>query len=271
VKKYLVIGNPVDHSLSPKLQNYWLKSHNIEAIYGKLQAHEKDLKELCHNVRNGQLDGINVTVPFKKKIIPYLDVLSSHALTTQSVNTICLHNGNVTGHNTDIDGFELSVKKMNYSISEKKILILGAGGVVPSIIYALKRMNASEIFISNRTKEKAELIRNLFDEIKVLDWGKLTDFDMIVNATSLGLKENDKFGIDFSKYGKNKIFFDVIYNPYGTEFSEAGNKIGNIIENGLNMFLFQAQRAFNIWHNIEPMIDNKVIKFLENKNYETQK
>ena len=263
MKKYLVVGNPIEHSLSPKLQNYWINSNNIEAIYGKLQAHDDDLKELCNNIKSGQLNGLNITVPFKKKIIPHLEVLSGHALRTQSVNTVCLINGNVTGYNTDIDGFELSIKKLNYDVSNKKIVILGAGGVVPSIIYALKKMDAQEIYLSNRTKEKAQIIKKLFEGIEIIDWGSLPTFDMIINATSLGLKENDKFGIDFSKVGKNKLFFDVIYNPFNTDFSKAGNKPGNIIENGLNMFLFQAQKAFNIWHNIEPKIDEKVIKFLE--------
>ena len=91
----------------------------------------------------------------------------------------------------------------------------------------------------------------------------LPDFDMIINATSLGLKENDKFEIDFSKAGNNKLFFDVIYNPFKTDFSQAGKKQGNVIETGLNMFIFQAQKAFSIWHNIEPKIDQKLIKFLE--------
>ena len=263
MKKYLVVGNPIDHSLSPKLQNYWINSNNIEAIYGKLQAHDDDLKELCNNIKSGQLNGLNITVPFKKKIIPHLEVLSGHALRTQSVNTVCLNNGNVTGYNTDIDGFELSIKKLNYDVSNKKIVILGAGGVVPSIIYALKKMDAQEIYLSNRTKEKAQILRKLFEGIEIIDWGSLPTFDMIINATSLGLKENDKFGIDFSKVGKNKLFFDVIYNPFKTEFSQAGNKPGNIIENGLNMFLFQAQKAFSIWHNFEPKIDQEVIKFLE--------
>ena len=263
MKKYLVVGNPIEHSLSPKLQNYWLNLNNIEAIYGKLLAYEDDLKELCNSIKKGQLDGLNITVPFKKKIIPHLDVLNGHALRTQSVNTVCLHNGNVTGYNTDIDGFELSVKKLDYDVSNKKIVILGAGGVVPSIIYALKKMNAQQIYLRNRTKEKAQILKNLFESIDVLDWGALPDFDMIINATSLGLKENDKFGIDFSIAGKNKLFFDVIYNPFKTDFSEAGNKQGNIMQNGLNMFLFQAQKAFSIWHNIEPKIDQKVIKFIE--------
>ena len=263
MKKYLVIGNPIEHSLSPKLQNYWLNSNNIEAIYGKLQAYDNDLKDLCNNIKNGQLDGINITVPFKKKIIPHLDVLSGHALRTQSVNTVCLNNGNLTGYNTDIDGFELSLKKLNYDVSNKKIIILGAGGVVPSIIYALKKMNATHIYLSNRTKEKAQILKNLFDGLEIVDWGILPQFDMIINATSLGLKESDKFEINFSKVGNNKLFFDVIYNPFKTEFSQAGNKPGNIIENGLNMFLFQAQKAFSIWHNIEPKINQELIEYLE--------
>ena len=156
MKKFLVIGNPIEHSLSPKLHNYWLKDNNIEAIYGKLETHENDLPELFKNLKEEKLDGLNVTVPYKKAVIPYVDVLSGHALRTQSVNTISFHNGNLIGHNTDIEGFEISIKKLNYNVKGKTIIILGAGGVVPSIIYALKKMNASKIILSNRTKEKAD-------------------------------------------------------------------------------------------------------------------
>tara|TARA_Y100001935_G_scaffold135454_1_gene112062 strand:- start:318 stop:1112 length:795 start_codon:yes stop_codon:yes gene_type:complete len=262
MKKYLVIGNPIEHSLSPKLQNYWIKKSNLEAIYGKLEANEHDFKELCNNIKNGELDGLNVTVPFKKSIIPYLDILSGNSLRTQSVNTISLENGNLVGHNTDIDGFELSMKKLNYDVSDKSIFIIGAGGVVPSIIYSLKRMNSSKIYLTNRTKEKALNLKSLFNNLDILEWGNLPDFDMVINATSLGLKENDKFEIDFKNVGKNKFYYDVIYKPYKTEFSEAGNIEGNKYENGLNMFLFQAQKAFNIWHNIEPEINEDVIKFI---------
>ena len=263
MKKFLVIGNPIDHSLSPKLQNYWIQINNLEAIYGKLKTNENDLKELCNNVKNGDLNGLNVTVPFKKAIIPYLDILSGHALRTQSVNTISFENNSLIGHNTDIDGFELSIKKLNYDVSDKSIVIIGAGGVVPSIIYALKKMNASRIYLINRTKEKALNLKKLFNDLTILDWGKFPDFDMIINATKLGLNENDKFAIDFKKLGKNKFYYDVIYEPYETEFSEAGSKEGNKYENGLNMFLFQAQKAFNIWHNIEPNINEEVVKFIK--------
>ncbi len=125
-------------------------------------------------------------------------------------------------------------------------------------------MKAGNIIISNRTKEKAEALKDLFKDLSVLDWGDLVEFDMIINATSIGLKEKDNFEIDFTKINKNKFFYDVIYDPYENNFFRAGNQKGNIFENGLNMFLYQAQKAFNIWHKIEPVIDEDVIKFLNN-------
>ena len=211
----------------------------------------------------GDLDGLNITVPFKKSIIPHLDILSGNALSTQSVNTVSLNKGNLIGDNTDINGFELSIRKLNYDVSNKTVLILGAGGVVPSIIFSLLRMNVSKILLSNRTKKKADNLKQLFKEINVVEWGNLPDFDMIINATTLGLNENDKFGIDFSQTGQKKFFYDVIYAPFQTEFSEAGNAEGNLNENGLNMFLFQGQQAFNVWHKIKPEINQELIKFLK--------
>ena len=153
---------------------------------------------------------------------------------------------------------------MNYDVSDKTVLILGAGGVVPSIIFSLLRMKASKILLSNRTKEKANNLKKFFKEINIIDWGDLPDFDMIINATTLGLNKDDKFGLDFSQISNNKLFYDVIYSPFKTEFSEAGNVKGNVIENGLNMFLFQGQQAFNIWHNVEPEINKELIEFLKN-------
>ena len=206
-----------------------------------------------------------MTVPFKKEIIPYINVLSGHALRTKSINTVSVENGNLIGQNTDIDGFELSIKKLNYNVTNKTIIILGAGGVVPSIIYALKRMNASKIFVSNRTKGKADELKDLFNDLTILDWGDLVDFDMIINATSVGLKKDkdNDFEHDFSQFGENKLFYDVIYDPFETKFLNIGNQKGNNFENGLNMFLYQAQKAFNIWQNIEPDVDEETINLLK--------
>jgi shikimate dehydrogenase len=263
MKKYLVIGNPISHSLSPKLQNYWIKNHNIDAIYEKEKLNEDELEKLFLNMRNKKVNGANVTVPFKKAVIPFLDKLSAEAKSTQAVNTIYLEDDKLIGHNTDIDGFELGIKKINYNISNKKIFILGAGGVVPSIIYALNKMKVSEISIANRTREKAENLKNLFGELKILEWGEIPDFDMIINATSIGLKKDDEINLNFSSIGKNKLFYDVIYNPKETNFLKIGKELGNATENGKLMFIYQAISAFNVWHGVRPMVNDEVIKLLD--------
>ena len=168
MKKYFVIGNPINHSLSPKLHNYWLKENNIDAIYDKIKIEEKNLQTVISEVKEKKINGINVTVPFKKVVIPYLDKLSPEAEQTQSVNTIILSNDNLVGHNTDIFGFDKAIKNLNFDMGGKKIFILGAGGVVPSIIFALNKMNVSKIIISNRTKEKAENLKSRFHNLEIL-------------------------------------------------------------------------------------------------------
>ena len=142
-------------------------------------------------------------------------------------------------------------------------LILGAGGVVPSIIFALNKMGVSKIIVSNRTKQKAENLKNLFENLKTIEWGNIEYFDMIINATSLGLN-NEKINLDFSNVGKNKLFYDVIYNPAETNFLKNAKKNGNLIENGKLMFVYQALEAFKLWHEVEPKISNEIFKLLEN-------
>ena len=263
MKKYLVIGNPIDHSLSPQIHNYWIKKNNISGTYGKQKLNSNNLNELIIKIKNNEINGINVTEKNKKEIISYLDTLSDEAKLTQSVNTIYFENNKVVGHNTDIDGFELAIKNKNYEIKGKKIFILGAGGVVPSIIFALNKMKASEIIISNRTKQKAENLKDLFNNLSIVDWGKIPYFDMIINATSLGLSNKDNINLDFSKIEKGKFFYDVIYNPKETNFLKKAKLMGNQTENGKKMFIYQAASAFKIWHNIYPKIDEGVNKLLD--------
>ena len=263
-KKYLVIGNPIEHSLSPKLHNYWLEQNNIDAAYDKKRLDENELKNIISEIKEEKINGINVTVPFKKAVIPFLDELSPEAKDTQSVNTIYFQNGITIGHNTDIAGFELAIKYAKYDISNKKIFILGAGGVAPSIIYSLKKMKASKIILSNRTKEKAENLKKLFKDLEIVDWGKeIIDFDMIINATSIGLNNEDEIKIDFSSIGPNKFFYDVIYNPRETIFLKKAKSFGNKTENGKMMFIYQAHQSFTIWHKKMPKIGDETIKLLD--------
>ena len=263
MKKFLVIGNPIDHSLSPKLQNRWLKENNINAKYDKVKLEDYEIKNFIQDIKEQKITGCNVTVPFKKTVIPFLDLLSPEAEQTQSVNTIVYDKGNVIGHNTDIVGFDKAIKSLDFDLKKKKVLILGAGGVVPSMVFALKKMDVLDIIISNRTKKKAEDLKILFENLKVVEWGDLPDFDVIINATSLGLN-NEIINLDFSKVSKNKLFYDVIYNPTETNFLKKGKELGNKIENGKLMFVYQAQEAFKIWHKIEPKINSEILGLLDN-------
>jgi len=271
MKKYLVIGNPIEHSLSPKLHNHWIKKNNIDAVYDKKQLNETDIEGIISEVKNGKIDGINVTVPFKKSVIPFLDELTQLAKETQSDNTIFKKDNKIVGDNTDVAGFKQSLVYINYNVKNKKVFILGAGGVVPSILKALEKLGTAKVYISNRTKEKAKELESHYKtslDLETLVWGQSPDFDIIINATSLGLKNNDKIELDYNKhkpkfFGKKKLFYDVIYNPGKTNFLLKGEELRNETTNGKMMFVCQAQLAFKIWHNVLPKIDNETIKLLE--------
>tara|TARA_Y100001970_G_scaffold290658_1_gene425212 strand:+ start:10388 stop:11170 length:783 start_codon:yes stop_codon:yes gene_type:complete len=260
MKKYFVIGNPISHSLSPELHNFWIKKNKINAVYEKKKLEESDLKGFIDNLRSEKIHGINVTVPFKNKVIKYLDKLSLEVETTDSVNTIYKSGNEIIGHNTDVAGFELGLRHSKINVLHKSVLILGAGGVVPSIIYSLLSMGCKKIFLSNRTIEKAENIKKKFDEVEILKWGEIPDFDIVINATSVGLR-GDSLDLEFNV--KDKIFYDVIYNPKETQFLKKARQNGNKIENGMFMFIYQANQSFSIWNNIIPKIDDEVLKILE--------
>jgi shikimate dehydrogenase len=262
-KKFLVIGNPIEHSLSPKLHNYWIKKNNLKASYDKKLLEQGEIQQLILNVREEKIHGLNVTVPFKKAVIPFLDILSDEAKNSQSVNTIYKNKDKIIGDNTDIDGFKIGLEKTNRVIKNKEVLILGAGGVVPSIIIALKKMQISKICLSNRTELKAMEIKKLFPEIEIIEWSKVSNFDIIVNATSIGLNNKDEINIDYKNISQNKFFYDVIYNPRETNFLKKAKEFGAQTENGKMMFIYQAQKAFFIWHNILPVVDNETLNLLD--------
>ena len=262
MKKYLVIGNPINHSLSPKLHNYWIRQNNLDASYDKKLINENDVKEIISKLQNDILSGINVTVPFKKSVIPFLSELTPLAKETDSVNTIYKKKDKIIGDNTDVGGFEYALQHIDFNVKDKTAFVLGAGGVAPSIISALKKMGVSKITLSNRTKEKAEILKKKYSDLDIVDWGDNKTSDIIINATSLGLKKDEGIKFDYSKIGSNKLFYDVIYNPSKTKFLSEAERLNNRLENGKMMFIYQAQLSFKIWHNIKPKIDDKLINFL---------
>ena len=253
----MVIGNPIEHSLSPLLHNFWIKKYGINAIYEKKVLEKNDIEKTLNDVRENKTEGINVTVPFKKEVIPFLDHLSDTAQKSQSVNTIFKRQNKLVGDNTDVYGFSEAVKLTNFNPVNKSALILGAGGVVPSVLLALKNMGVDQITLSNRTKEKAINLKKNFPFLKVIDWGETIKSDLIINATSIGIKQNDEIKLDYTKLD-GQLFYDVIYNPPKTKFLENAKKSGKKTENGKNMFIYQAMKAFQIWHGIKPEINDEV-------------
>ena len=262
-KNFLVIGNPIDHSLSPKLHNYWIKKYKIDAVYEKKLLNNNEIEDLIFNIREEKIHGINVTVPFKKMVIPFLDELSEEAKISQSVNTIYKKENKIIGDNTDIEGVKISLENTGQETTNKTALILGAGGVVPSIIIALRKMQIEKICLSNRTELKAIELKKNFPEIEIIKWGDTLDFDIIINATSIGLKEEDEININYQQISKDKLFYDVIYNPPETNFLKNAKRFGGITRNGKMMFIYQAQKAFFIWHKVVPKIDNETINLLD--------
>lgn len=264
MKKHLIIGKPVSHSLSPKIHNYWFKENNIEAIYEKTSPEKDELKDVIRKIKTGEVYGMNVTVPYKQSIIPFLEDKSDLVKETNSVNTIFNKKGKIYGDNTDVYGFENSILSKRIITKDKTVLILGAGGVVPSIILALNNLKVGKIFISNRTVEKAEIIKKQFIDTEVVKWGEIRNCDIFINSTSVGLKKEEKLGFDFSKLSEKKVFYDVIYNPSQTNFLKEASRLGHQTINGKDMFLYQAQKAFILWHNISPKIDKKLLDYLNN-------
>ena len=262
-KKFFVIGNPIEHSLSPKLHNHWIKKNNLKAHYDKKFLVQNEIQQLILDVREEKIQGLNVTLPFKKIIIPFLDILSDEAKNSQSVNTVYKNKDKIIGDNTDIDGFKIALETTSQIIKNKEALILGAGGVVPSIIIALKKMQISKIRLSNRTELEALKVKKLFPEIEIVEWGKVSSFDIIINATSVGLNNKDEINIDYRNISQNKFFYDVIYNPKKTNFLKRAKEFGAHTENGKMMFVYQAQKAFFIWHNILPTVDDETLSLLD--------
>ena len=269
--KFAIIGNPISHSLSPIMHNYWFKKYKINAEYELLEIDKSEIQNVINKIKNKEIKGINVTLPYKNFIIPFLNKTINDANETHSVNTVMLDdNNNLIGENTDVFGFQAAyLKSIPNQANKKKVLILGAGGVAPSIILALLKSNISDISLSNRTFEKSLFLKKKFKNLNVVKWNDcskdINKFDIVINATSLGLNSNDKFTNDFSNFKKTLVYIDTIYNPAETKMIKyfKSNKIKTF--NGLNMFIYQGQKSFYLWNKINPEVDDELLELLESK------
>ena len=268
-KKFGIIGNPIKHSLSPILHQYWFDKYGLDASYSIIQAEDKDLNSIMGKIRDGELTGINVTLPFKQKIINQTDKIVNDAQLTGSVNTILLDKDKIIGENTDVYGLQAAYLKEIDNCAKKNALVIGAGGVSPSVILSLQKTGIANISITNRTNEKCIFLKKKFNYLNILPWEKLKyeikNFDIIINATSLGLKDGDDFNFDFINTKSDLIYIDTIYNPLETKTYNFLKEEGKKVFNGLDMFIYQGQKSFYLWNKINPEIDNKIIELLNSK------
>ena len=269
-KTYGIIGHPIKHSLSPLLHNYWLKKYNINASYSIIEADENDLSDIIKKIKEKTLAGINVTLPYKQKIINYTDKIINDAEITGSVNTILLDDRDaVIGENTDVFGLQAAYLKEIDNKLNQKALVIGAGGVSPSVILSLQKSGIKNISITNRTHEKCLFLKKKFNYLKVFAWNNLqseiSNYDVIINATSLGLKNGQDFDFDFGKCKNDAIYIDTIYNPLKTKTFKFLENKGIKVFNGLDMFIYQGQKSFYLWNKINPEIDEDLINILLSK------
>ena len=269
-KLFGIIGNPIKHSLSPVLHNYWFKKYNIDASYSIIENADDNLENIITKIKDKSLIGINVTLPFKQKIIIHVDKIVNDAETTGSVNTLLLDNsGTVVGENTDVFGLQAAYLKEIDNGLNKKALVIGAGGVSPSVILSLQKSGIKNISVTNRTNEKCLFLKKKFNYLNIIPWNKLQseikNFDIIINATSLGLKNGPDFDFDFQKCKNDAIYIDTIYNPLKTKTFKFLEEQGLKVFNGLDMFIYQGQKSFYLWNKINPEIDDDLVNLLLSK------
>jgi|TARA_B110000114_G_scaffold44246_1_gene46852 shikimate dehydrogenase len=268
ITKTSVIGNPIQHSLSPIIHNYWIEQNKINTDkYKKIKIEASNLhQEVKELIENG-FTGLNVTIPFKEMVYDLCDEVSDTVKILKAINTITYKDKKVIGYNTDPDGFINSISNQirDDNITGKDTLVIGAGGSARSIIYALNKME-SNITVTNRTVEKVEIISQDLDiPIKIKDFETISDiskFDLIVNTTSLGMEENKNLEIIFANAKSNLHVYDLIYNPYQTNLLKDAEANGLTFQNGLAMLVYQAAESFNIWHGIYPKIDDELFSII---------
>ena len=271
-KKFSIIGKPLNHSLSPILHEYWFKKYIIEAEYSLTEVNENEIGIVLDKIKNDEIFGINITLPYKKKIIPFLQEIVNDAKLTGSVNTVFKDKkNNLIGENSDVYGLQAGYlnKIINNEKRNQKALVLGAGGVSPSVIVSLKKSKIENIFLANRTYEKTLFLKKQFPYLQIIKWSEVKksigNFDIIVNATSLGLTNSQDFDFLFENYKKSLIYIDTIYNPKETKMIKHLKSNNVQTYNGLDMFIYQGQKSFYLWHKINPEIDGDLVELLVSK------
>ncbi len=255
--KLYVIGNPIKHSKSPSIHNLWLKKYNPKVIYEKKLLLEKYLSSIVTQVRKGECLGFNVTLPFKTKILRYLDCYEENVERIKAANTIYMKQDKIFGANTDGMGLVKSLKyEVKMNLNNIRIFIIGAGGAARGILLELIKQPIREICICNRSDINAKKLQSDLSlcsincQVTLQKWQKKIiskKYDLIINTTSYGLSMRERLNFDFSVLKRNTIVYDLIYNPVETNFLKKAKRFNLKGYNGEGMLVRQAAESFARW------------------------
>lgn len=252
-----IIGWPVQHTLSPAMHNAAFEALSLDYCYVPFPVSPHDLKDAIRAIRALNIRGINVTVPHKETVIRYLDQVDPGASFIGAVNTIVNTEGSLTGYNTDGKGFMQSLSENRINLANKDILIIGAGGAARAVGYALVQQVKS-VSLFGRTKVRVQKLADDLHRIKknallCNDLSALAKYHMIINATPLGLKDDDPLPLDTSSLRPGQIVYDLIYKK--TRLLDVASGKGCIAFDGLGMLLWQGVSAFELWTGQKPDVD----------------
>ncbi|MCA9812570.1 MAG: shikimate dehydrogenase [Nitrosarchaeum sp.] len=255
---YAVIGDPIDHSLSPNIHSAAFRELNLEHSYIAYRIPRDELEEGIEALKKINIAGFNVTIPHKVEMMKFLDKIDETCSVVGAVNTVSNENGVLKGYNTDMDGFLEPLRKRNIPIQGTKILLLGSGGAARGIVAGLAKEKARTITIANRTIDNARKLSEFAQKfglesnfIKIDEVGESANqYNIIVNATSIGLK-NEPSPISLNTVNEKTVVYDIVYMPINTDFLKKAKTKNATIIYGYEMLLEQAAKAFEIWHGMK--------------------
>jgi len=267
-----IIGYPVEHSLSPLMHNAAFEELGVAASYELFSVKEDELDNFFEELRNKEnpIFGLNVTVPYKERVLEYVDTLAPFAQKVGAVNTIIItKERKLIGHNTDAPGFLAHLNELNFTTTDKRIALLGSGGSARAILATLCMIKErpQSIKIYNRTPSRTEkLIDDLGERIDLsivksvmsVDDLNIELADLVINATSLGLNKDDACLVNKELFHSDMLVYDLIYNPMETTLLKIAGEAGAQVSNGLGMLYYQGVLAFQHWANIQLDDDIKI-------------
>ncbi len=264
-----VIGHPISHSKSPLIHSYWLDSNELSGSYEAIDIKPENLKQDVLDLVNQGYKGFNVTVPHKVAIMELCDVIDPIAEQIEAVNTVTIKKGKLHGTNTDAFGFTENIKQAitrenwDWSFDGGKAVVIGAGGAANAVIHALLEEGVPEITITNRTREKAEILTSRdVRKITAHDWDKRNECfknaNLIINCSALGMAGNAALEVDLKDAPEHALVTDIVYAPLYTDLLNQAIDQGLRVVTGIGMLLHQARPGFELWNGVQPEVTSEL-------------